>query len=240
MTTPIQEAARPGETWRWQQQARRAGLGYLAIIILGLCSELWLRGGLAGPGASGTDGTDGTAAAAALVARLGAFRLSIGFDMIMAALDVALAVIFYRMLRGAGEGLALAAMAFRLIQAALIATGLLALHGAALAALAGADPRPGLALHAAAYDLGLFFFGINGLLMAWLLCAAGAARALAGGIGAAGLVYLAGSLTRFLAPGLNAAMQPAYLVPVLAETAFMIWLLLGAPRRTPAAGPHPG
>jgi hypothetical protein len=45
-------------------------------------------------------------------------------------------------------------------------------------------------------------------------------------IALAGCVYLLGSATRFLAPEVNALMQPAYLVPVVAELSFALWLLL--------------
>lgn len=202
---------------------RAAGLLYLAIIVLGISSEGFLRGGL-------IDWQSGAATAEAITAQMARFRLSLGFDLAMAACDVALAVLLFQWLKRVSETGALLAMVFRLMQAAVIAGGLLLLLGAEQAVTAGGDPLPFLARHAAGYDLGLFFFGINGLIMARLLQGAGAPKAIAWGIAAAGLVYLAGSLTRFLAPGWNAAMQPAYLVPLLAETALMLWLLLASRR----------
>ncbi|MDQ2091983.1 DUF4386 domain-containing protein [Marimonas arenosa] len=206
---------------------RAAGLLYLGIILLGVSSEALLRGGL-------IDWADGAATAAAIAEQATRFRLSLGFDLAMAACDVGLAVLFYRLLRRVDETRALMAMVFRLMQAAVIAAGLMTLYAAQQAVAAGDDPLPLLARHAAGYDLGLFFFGINALLMAGLLCRAGVPRLIAGGIGAAGLVYLAGSLTRFVWPDLNAAMQPAYLVPLVAETALMLWLLIASAKR-PAA-----
>ena len=72
------------------------------------------------------------------------------------------------------------------------------------------------------------FFGVNTLLTAWLLRRSGMVPAwLPPLLAAAGLVYLVGSYTRLLAPGLNAAMQPAYAVAVIAELAFAILLLTG-------------
>lgn len=210
---------------------RAAGLLYLAIIALGVSSEGVLRREV-------IDWADSAATAQALAQGAWQFRLSLGFDLAMAACDIALAVLFFRMLRAAGEVWALMAMVFRLMQAALIAAGLMLLYGAEQAAASGADPLPLLAQHAAQYDLGLFFFGINALLMAGLLRRFGVPWWLAGGICAAGWVYLAGSVTRFLAPEWNAWMQPAYLVPLLAESALMLWLLVApAPHRvaTPRA-----
>jgi hypothetical protein len=53
------------------------------------------------------------------------------------------------------------------------------------------------------------------------------ARILAGAIILAGLVYLTGSGLRIAAPEAVAAFQPAYLICILAELAFALWLLLG-------------
>ncbi|WP_319824338.1 DUF4386 domain-containing protein [Thalassovita sp.] len=200
--------------------ARWAGILYLGIILLGLGAEGGLRGPL-------IDWTDGAATAQALQAQMGRFRLSIGFDIGMAVLDVALAVVFFGMLRAVDAQLALMAMVFRLMQAAVIAVAVLCLF----AATQGADdPLPWLELHAAGYDLGLVFFGVNTLIMARLLAGI-APRWICRAMAAAGVVYLSGSLTRFLAPDWNAAMQPAYLIPVVAEVSLMLWLLVWAPRR---------
>lgn len=205
---------------RFRAAALPAGLLYLGIILLGISAEAALRGPL-------IDWSSDTATAQAIAANLGQFRLSILFDLTMAAFDIALAVMFFTMLRPVGDTLALAAMVFRLMQAAIIGGNVLALWAASTAT----TPLPDLARHAAGYDLGLFFFAINSALMAVLLLRAGAPRLIGLGIGAAGLVYMAGSLTRFLAPALNATMQPAYLVPVVAETALMVWLLTRGLRR---------
>ncbi|MDQ2093534.1 DUF4386 domain-containing protein [Rhodalgimonas zhirmunskyi] len=199
---------------------RWAGILYLGIIVAGLSGEAALRMPL-------IDWADGAATGGAIGAHVSLFRASMATDMAMAAMDVALAVVFYRLLRGVDEAAALMAMVFRLMQAALIAGGLMFLFAALQAVEAGADPLPHLAQHAVGYDLGLFFFGINSLIMAVLLPRAGVARGIGWGIALAGVVYLAGSVTRFLAPGWNAAMQPAYLIPVVAEVALMLWLLFG-------------
>ena len=217
----MRQTATGAADWR---HARAAGMLYLAIIVLGIGAEAGLRAPL-------IDWQSGAATATALTEGMGRFRLSILFDLAMAASDVALAVLLYAMLRAVAPVLALMAMVFRLMQAAVIAGNAMALRAAGEVAMAGGDPLPHLAEHAAGYDLGLFFFAFNSLMMAVLLIRAGAPRVIGWGIGAAGLVYLGGSMTRFVAPEMNAAMQMGYIVPVIAETALMVWLLVFAAHR---------
>ena len=216
--------------------ARFAGVLYLAIIALGLSGELAVRGVLIVPG-------DAAATAAAIRADPGLFRLGIAADALMAVCDVGLAVLLFVLLRPAGPVLALAAMVFRLVQAAVIAANLLSLHWALTILLDGLGPDAlaagMLGLHAVGYDVGLIFFGVNSLLVGVLLVRAEWFPAWLGiGIGAAGLVYLAGSTLRLLAPGWVEAFAPAYLVCIVAELAFALWLLLrGIDRaRWPVAG----
>lgn len=211
MTLPAELHAAPTTT------ARRAGLAYAGIIVLGISSEMLLRAPLA---------ADLSGAGPAL-------RHSVAMDAVMLVLDVALALALWRLLAPFGAVLALAAMLFRLMQAAVIGAGLVLLQAAALIPDAGLAPeeaerwlRLGLAAHAGAYDLGLIFFAVSTGLIAQLLCRAGV-RWLAMLLIAAAAVYLAGSLARFLAPGLVAGIAPAYVIPLLAEMAFCGMLLAG-------------
>ncbi|MEC8668605.1 MAG: DUF4386 domain-containing protein [Pseudomonadota bacterium] len=194
--------------------ARLAGLSYLGIIVLGLGAELALRLPIAS-----SDDLPGTLADQTLL-----WRLGIAADMVMTTLDIALALLLFRLLRRFGPDLALAALVLRLVQMAVIAAHLPLLASA----LTSTEPQALIDRHAAGYDLGLWFFGLNALVMAVLLRRAGAPR-LSVLICAAGFVYLIGSLTRFVAPDLNALMQPAYLIAVVAELSLALWLLR-APR----------
>lgn len=216
----------PGEPPR--AQARLAGALYLLIIILGLTGELAIRSALVVP-------EDPLATAANILAAEWPFRLAFAFDAAMALSDAVLAVLLYVILRPAGAALALAAMVLRLIQTAILAANLLNQH-AALLILTG--DRPELAapealaflfldLHAHGYDLGLIFFGASSLALGALIFRSGyLPRVLGILIAGAGAVYLAGSGIRFLAPGYSDAFMAAYLLPVVAETALAIWLLL--------------
>lgn len=218
-----------------QPLARFAGALYLVIIVAGIWSEGIARASLISPGDAG-------ATAAAILRHETLFRLSVLADALMALCDVGLAVLLYLLLRPAGAALALGAMVFRLVQAAILGANLIGQHGALLLLQAGGEPALALLLlqmQSHGYDLGLLFFGVNSVLTGLLVIrAAYLPAALGWGLGAAGLVYLAGSVLRFLAPELNAAFTPAYAVPVLAETAFCLWLLVRGLRRAafPAAG----
>jgi hypothetical protein len=70
---------------------------------------------------------------------------------------------------------------------------------------------------------------VNAVLLGLLLGRAAWAPTWLGGLlGVAGLVYLAGSFTRLVAPDLAAVIAPAYAVPILAESATCLWLLFFA------------
>ncbi len=203
--------------------SRAAGAAYVTIILLGLTAEFLLRGQL-------IDGQDAALTAAAISHHLMQFQLSILADAGMILADVALAMLLFALLRRVHAGLALAAMVLRLMQAAVIAASALALIGVTQAvALPGASElvRQLLALHAAGYDFGLIFFAGSTAITAWLLAQTSLVpRWLPPLLAGAAIVYLAGSATRFVAPELNALIQPAYLVPVIGETALALSLLL--------------
>ena len=201
---------------RTPQIARLAGLSYLGIIAFGITAELALRGPLIAAGAQ------------AITENATLWRLSIGADLVMATLDITLALLLFTLFRPVSEGMARAALVLRLVQMTIVAAHLPLLAEA----LGSATPMALIDRHAAGYDLGLWFFGLNSFVMAWLLHRATAPRLLSGLIGAAGLVYLFGSATHFIAPEVNEAMQPAYLVPLLAELGFALWLLRGARQLT--------
>ncbi len=80
---------------------RLAGTLYLVIILCGLTAELFLRGPL-------LQGTPDQIAVA-LGDNTGQLRLSLVADTVMLLADIALALIFFRLLRHVSEPLALAA-----------------------------------------------------------------------------------------------------------------------------------
>ena len=201
--------------------ARFAGALYLAIILCGLTAELFLRGPL-------LQGTPDQIARA-LGANIGQLRLSLVADTVMILADVALALVFFGLLRHISEPLALAAMVFRLGQAALIGASLMALASAP--SLLADAPRIAVhmtELHAIGYDVGLILFAVNSVLMSVLLWRSDVPKVIAVGIAASGLVYATGSLIRLVAPDWVVVMEPAYLIPMIAESALCLWLLIRA------------
>ncbi len=215
-----------------QTYARTAGALYLIIIVFGVWSEVFVRSRLVVPG-------DPAATAGNILANEGLFRLSFAADSIMALSDVALAILLYALLRPVSRTLALMAAAFRLIQTAIVGVNLLNQHAALLIlGSAGhlnafdAGQLNALALlfldtHSHGYDLGLLFFGVNSLIIGYLVFKAPYIPRLLGVLmAAAGLVYLTGSYLLFLAPDHAEAFQPAYGVCLLAEAALCLWLLV--------------
>lgn len=215
-----------------QRIARLAGLLYLVIITCGIWSEGVARASLVVPG-------DAAATAGNIQASTGLFRMALAADTLMLLCDVALAVLLYLLFRPVGRTLALMAMAFRLVQSAVLGMNLLN-HAAALLVLdrtaPGAVFLPDqgnalallfLELHSHGYDAGLLFFGVNCLLIGWLIIRSQQFPALLGPlIAGAGVVYLTGSYLRFLAPDMADAFAPAYLLPLIAETSFCLWLIV--------------
>ena len=206
-------------------QVRFAGTCYLIIILCGVGSEVALRGPLIDFASAENTGQ-------AILGELMRFRLSIMADVLMALADVTLALLLFWMFRPVSAGLAMAAMIFRLLQAGLIASGLMNLQVAvSLLETAALDDAANLALtfieiHAYGYDLGLIFFGLNCLITAVLIGRSGfVPRVLGIGVGMSGLVYLSGSILRFVEPDLHGIIAPAYVMPLVAETAFCLWLL---------------
>jgi hypothetical protein len=208
-----------------------AGALYFVIIMAGVWSEAAVRGPILVP-------DDPVTTLAGLHASLGWVRASIAADTVMLIADVALAVLLFRLLQVYGLTLALTAMAFRLMQAAVLGANLLNLQAAVLLAdssgatsMLGDDTAAALATlrlqaHAEGYDLGLAFFGVNTLLTSVLLLRSRwTPRALGLLMAAAGVVYLVGGSLRLLAPNLSSAFAPAYVLPLLAESAFCLWLL---------------
>lgn len=212
-----------------------AGALYLAIILLGMSSEIALRGPLIAPG-------DAAQTAANILANESAFRLSLLADLLMAMADVALAVLLCVLFWTISPLLALLATTFRLMQAATIAANLLTQQGALLLLTGPMDPSEAaplalhaMTLHAYGYDLGLAFFALNAMLVGLLLIRGrGFPSWLGLGMIGAGGVYAIGSGLRLLAPAFFDAFTPAYALPLLAETAMALWLLWHAlSRETP-------
>lgn len=221
--------------------ARAAGVLYLLVILCGVGGEAFARGRLTVPGDAGRTAMN-------LLAHELSFRLSIMADVFMALSDVGLAVLLFLVFAHVSRTLSLMAMAFRLVQAGILGANLSNLreavtlaHGGAVDVMDAKTMMRALEAHAAGYDLGLFFFGINCLLVGGLLVRA---RFLHRSVGtmltAAGLVYLTGSTLRVVRPGWVEAFAPFYVIPFVGELALAIALLVSRGVSHAASTSHTG
>lgn len=218
------------------QYARLAGLLYLIIIVCGIGSEVFIRSNLIVAG-------DVAATTANILASQGLFRLGFVGDAIMLLSDVAIAVLFYLLFKPVSQPLSLMAAAFRLMQAAIIGVNLLNYYAAMLLLNGsgyGMNAESGLAdgqvqkmvlmtldLHSHGYDLGLIFFGVSSFILGYLIIKSTYFPKLLGyGLIAAAVVYLLGSFSRFLYPEALGWIEPFYVIPLIAELAFCLWLLI--------------
>ncbi len=206
-----------------QRTLTSAGAVYVAIIVLGIGGEVALRAPLIGDNAAET--------AANITAAPSMLTLSILADALMVVFDVALTALLAVLLAPVSFTLAALIVAFRLIQAAVLSSNLLLLQAATLGPIE--QMHDALTRHAYGYDLGLLFFGVATVLTAMAMRSWHVVpNWLSPLLGAAGLVYIMGSLLRIVAPELYEIFVLAYLVPVVAETAFAITLLAAGLRRS--------
>lgn len=212
--------------------ARVAGVLYLIIIFFGVFSGLVIRDSLIVDGDAATTATN-------ILASEGLYRFGFAADAMMLLSDVAIAIVFYILLKPVSKTLALTAAAFRLTQASILGFNLLNYY-AALMLLKGVGYTASfeteqlntlamlfLDMHSHGYDLGLIFFGLSSLILGYLVVRSERFPDILGyGLMAAATVYLTGSFTRFLFPEYLPLIQPAYIVPLIAELSFCIWLLV--------------
>lgn len=217
---------------------RIAGLCYLAIIALGLWSEVFVRGSLVVAG-------DAAATAQRIAAQPQLWRLGLAADLLMQLLDVPIIVVLWRLLRPVNETLALTATGLNLVQTAVLVANrvqlLAALEFATAPALSAAflpGQRDALALlavqlHAQGFGIGLVFFGAACVIRGALIAASGVLpRVLGWLLAIAGAAYLLNSFALLLAPGFAKLLFPAVMLPVLiGELAFALWLAVSPARR---------
>ncbi len=213
--------------------ARWAGVLYLVIIVCAGFSEGYVRMSLVSPG-------DAARTAAAIRGGETLFRVGFVTDVVAFLSDVAVAVLFYALLKPVGQVLAMMAGAFRLAQATILGLNMLN-HLSAALLLGGAtylvslDPSEleSLALlsmeqHRYGYLIGQMFFGIHCVIAGFLIKRAWYFPTFLGIlIGVAGLGYLADGLMYFLFPEAAPSTSPYFIAPVVVgELTLCGWLLV--------------
>ncbi len=214
-----------------RQLSQTTGFFYLLIIVCGLFSEGYVRNFLLVPD---------TSHSLVEVLKTNQFSLRIGFvsDLFMVISDIIVAGLFYNLLKTVNQTLALLALFFRLIQAAVIGTNLLnflsplillnqieALNSMEMNQL-NAWAQYLLECHKQGYLISQVFFSINCLLMAYLLFHSPLFSKFLGIlVGLAAVAYFSDAINQFLFPGMI-DLSPLLLVSVFAEISLCLSLLL--------------
>jgi hypothetical protein len=215
-----------------QAYARVGGALYLIIIIIGLLGEAVIRNSLVVAG-------DAAATAQRILESEFLWRLGVAGQLVLLICAVALTFIWYVLLRPVNGNIALLAIFFALISLAVESVSALHLQAVLAplsnAALKVADPQQLHALaylavvsHSQAFGVALIFFGVECLIVGYLIRKSGYFPKLIGTMmQIAGLCYLINSFSLVLYPPLAHLLFPAILFPALvAEGSFCFWLLI--------------
>jgi len=214
--------------------ARIGGALYLFIIVAALFGEAYVRGTLIVSG-------DAAATARRILGSETLFRLGLAGEMLTCVFDVALALIFYVLLKPVSRNLALLAALLRLTYVGIYGVAKL-FEIAALAALHGPDSLKDvdpaqwddlafllLRVHGLGYGASLLFFGCSCVLMGYLMFRSQyLPRTFGVLLVIAGASYALYSLAQMLAPQFaDQTLFPWMLLPGLpAEWGLCLWLLI--------------
>jgi hypothetical protein len=198
--------------------ARIGGLLYLAIILLGIFCEAYVRGTILVAG-------DAAASAANIRSMATLWRAGIAAELVLLVCAVALTQILFMLLRPVNRDLALLAMLFALMSLSVEAVSTLEL-------VAALSPRAvaGVAVeaHTRGFALALVFFGVECLILGYLIRRSGYLPWVIGVLmQVAGVAYLANSFVLLLAPAFSSTVFPLIIAPVLAgEGSLALWLVV--------------
>lgn len=216
--------------------ARFTGIGYLIIFVAGIFAQFVVRQSLIVAG-------DAAATADKIMESEALFRMGIASDLIMISVDIALALLFYVLLKPVSQPLALLAAFFRLAQAFVLGMNLLTLFiglelvsGADYLAAYDAEQLQGLGLvfleaHGIGYSLALMFFALSLLVLGYLVYRSGYLPKI---LGVLLIIAAAGYLTDGFAKVLltnyedyKATFDMLVFTPAfIGELAFALWLLI--------------
>ena len=216
-----------------QVLARIGGLLYLIIIVGGIFGEAFIRNRVIVSG-------DATATAANIRSLESLWRFGIASEIFMLTCTVALALIFYVLLRPVNRDLALLAVFFNLVSATLEAANELRLLQALFPLgnaeyLKAFEPEQlytmvslSLRSYAFGFNVSLIFFGCECLVLGYLIFGSGyLPRAIGVLMFIAGLSYLINSYALILAPNFTRWVGYSLMAPVLVgEASLCLWLLI--------------
>ena len=215
-----------------QVYARIGGVLYLIIIVIGFCSEFFVRDKLVVSG-------DVTATANNIAASESLWRVQIAADLILLVCAVALTLILYVLLRPVNKNLALLAVFFNIVEIPVEAASKLCLFAALFLSgnadyLKAFEPHQrgalveiSLKLHDYGFAIDLVFFGFACLIYGYLLFRSGYfPRTLGVLMAIAGLSYLTNSFALILAPTYAATIFPILALALIGELSLCLWLMV--------------
>jgi hypothetical protein len=216
-----------------QVYARIGGVLYLIIIGLGIFGEAFVRNRIVVSG-------DAAATAANITSMESLWRFGIASEFLALICTIALAMIYFVLLRPVSKELNLLATFFRLVSIVVEAVAVLGLVAALFplvnaASLKAFTPEQLYALaslatksHSYGFSVSLLFLGCTFLIHGYLIFRSGYLPKVLGIlIQVAGLCYLTNSFTLLLYPAVANQVFLAILVPVfVAETSLSLWLLV--------------
>ena len=215
-----------------QVYARIGGVLYLIIIVIGFCSEFFVRDKLVVSG-------DITATANNIAASEPLWRISIASELILLVCAVALTLVLYVLLRPVNKDLALLAVFFNIVEFPIEAVSKLFLFAALFLSgnadyLRAFEPHQlhalvkiSLKLHDYGFGIDLVFFGFACLVYGFLLFRSGYFPKTLGVLMAiAGLSYLTNSFTLILAPAYAGKIFLILVLALIGELSLCLWLMV--------------
>jgi hypothetical protein len=215
-----------------QVYARIGGVLYLIIIVIGFCSEFFVRDKLVVPADVATSANN-------IAASESLWRISIAGELILLVCAVALTLILYVLLRPVSKNLALLAVFFNIVEFPIEAVSKLGLFAALFLSgnadyLKAFEPHQlhalvkiSLKLHDYGFGIDLVFFGCACLVYGYLLFKSGYfPRALGVLMAIAGLSYLVNSFTLILAPAYAGTIFLVLVLALIGELSLCLWLMV--------------
>lgn len=223
-----------------------AGTGYLAIFVLAIFANFFVRNALIDP-------SDATATFSNIAESESLFRLGMVAFLLVFIIDVIVAWALYTVFKPVNREISMLAAWFRLVYTAMLGMSLVFLFTAArivsgMGYLSAVDPKQAetpvmLLLDAFNYGwlIGLACFGVHLLLLGYLLIASGSApKALGIVLGMAGAAYLLDTLANMLLSNYADYATPFLVIvaipSVIGELAFAAWLLARAGKQPAGIG----
>ena len=213
--------------------ARIGGLLYLIIIVIGIFGEAFVRGRIVVSG-------NATATAANLRSMEPLWRFGIAAEFVLLSCAIALALIFFILLRPVSRDLAYLAVFFNLVSIAVeavaamnLVTALFPLGNAGYLKAFAPEQLYAMAslsvkAHSYGFGVALIFFGFVCLIVGYLIFKSGYLPKTIGVLmQIAGWCYLIDSFALLLAPAFANRIFPAILLPsFVGEASLCLWLLV--------------